>query len=458
MIGNRTTAAPRVMVISIIILIILYLGMYLYPGSFIEPESIYTTTATLYIILNAFYLYEYKRENLFCFEFLFAIAYFLCCFLGPLFFNPNLEFDSFTFPVEPELANKTYIVSLLGYLFYMLGVCLRNNPTTQIQGYNFIMSESTAKWLNYICLFFIGMTIAKGGTALLTLYSNPVPGQIGRFGDWGGDFTYALYSYVVSIVANFSLKSTKKTSFLAFLKSLKPLFIFNTLIIIIPLVISGLRSSLLQVVIPLVLGYSLFIRKIPVKFILIGAVAAFFMLSIIGLTRQGDVYDSYNTDTLSYLRDFGSANFAEAYFVNYSTYTDATGGSNMLFQVLSVVPFLQSIMLNFIDVNSVAPGSSRFFTDAMNVTWGGIGTNMIGDLIYSFGITGMLIAMFVWGAFLRWLNLGKSPYRLVMLLMFTGNAIFAPRVEYSYVMRSVSFAFLLLFVVVKCTKPIKYKL
>lgn len=44
-------------------------------------------TGILFLIMNICYLYKYRRNQLICFEFLFAIAFFLCSFLTPYIYS-----------------------------------------------------------------------------------------------------------------------------------------------------------------------------------------------------------------------------------------------------------------------------------------------------------------------------------------------------------------------------------
>lgn len=45
-------------------------------------------------------------------------------------------------------------------------------------------------------------------------------------------------------------------------------------------------------------------------------------------------------------------------------------------------------------------------------------------------------------------NAHNSPYALAALMTVSGNAIFAPRVEYCYILRSVSYTVIFLFIII----------
>ena len=114
----------------------------------------------------------------------------------------------------------------------------------------------------------------------------------------------------------------------------------------------------------------------------------------------------------------------------------------MIQQTLSIIPFFQSIILSFVSKDNFAPKSSKFFTESfMDSTQGGLGTALIGDIYYSFGIVGVIILMFLIGLLVNKLSRApNSPYAI-------GNALFAPRVEYCYILRSLSYTIIFLYII-----------
>ena len=121
----------------------------------------------------------------------------------------------------------------------------------------------------------------------------------------------------------------------------------------------------------------------------------------------------------------------------------------MILQTLSIIPFFQSIILSFVSKDNFAPNSSKFFTESfMDSTQGGLGTALIGDIYYSFGIVGVIILMFLIGLLVNKLSRAhNSPYAIALLIMFSGNALFAPRVEYCYILRSLSYTIIFLYII-----------
>lgn len=76
----------------------------------------------------------------------------------------------------------------------------------------------------------------------------------------------------------------------------------------------------------------------------------------------------------------------------------------------------------------------------MDSTQGGLGTALIGDIYYSFGIIGVVVLMFLIGLLVNKLSrTHNSPYAMALLIVLAGNALFSPRVEYCYILRSLSY-------------------
>lgn len=179
--------------------------------------------------------------------------------------------------------------------------------------------------------------------------------------------------------------------------------------------------------------------------------AGYIFMVFIGLIRSGDTGGDLGQDSLflTFVYDFVSANGANSFLIDYTDKYGITGGSNMILQTLSIIPFFQSIILSFVSKDNFAPNSSKFFTESfMDSTQGGLGTALIGDIYYSFGIVGVIILMFLIGLLVNKLSRAhNSPYAIALLIMFSGNALFAPRVEYCYILRSLSYTIIFLYII-----------
>lgn len=414
-------------------------------------DSFIPLTIFFYVVSNVLYLSRFKKENLFCFELLFAIAFFLCSFISP-FVLPLLDsWHSRVFIDTNELQIKCYAVSYLGYLAYLLGLSVnRSSSDMHENSLRFIFDRKTVQTSNIICFLFIVLFYLNGGTKMWTLYvdSQNMSDLSERLGSWGQFLSYAMYIYVVCIVTTFQGQNIENRSITSFVKSIPVLFYINTISLVVPLLFSGYRSNALQLLIPGLMIYSIAVKRIKTSQLFVILMIGFVILQIIGYTRSGDRLTGAEIDTASLMRDFIPANGANSYLISYVDQHGPTWGSNMLLPILSIVPYLQSIALSIVDRSSLAPVSSSFYTKEFD-SWSGLGTNIIGDLYYSFDLWGVVILMFVYGVFLKKISNYKSPYQMVLFAMFTGNALFAPRVEYCYIIRTMTWGAFLMWLIIK---------
>ncbi len=411
-------------------------------------------TGILFLIMNICYLYKYRRNQLICFEFLFAIAFFLCSFLTPYIFPLLDSYEGRTFIATDYNTARVYCIAFIGYCAYMFGLCCIKDNNQDEHGtiwYQLSFNNASCRYSNILCFIFILLFYLYGGSRIITLYSDLTGDLHNRYGAWGEYMTYAMYAYTISIVINFSRIGQQTSSMFSFFKNLPLLFYINSLLFVVPLLISGLRSVALQLLIPLVMTYGIMIKRINSIKVFVLILAGYTFMVYIGLTRSGDVGGDLGKDSLflTFVYDFVSANGANSFLIDYVDKYGTTGGSNMILQAASIVPFLQSIILLFISKDAFAPNSSKLFTESfMDSSQGGLGTALIGDIYYSFGIVGVVLLMFLIGLLVNKLSRAhNSPYAMSLLIVLAGNALFAPRVEYCYILRSLSFTIIFLYLI-----------
>lgn len=434
---------------------LIYLLIHIADYKGIQGSWFVPITTFFYIVINVAYLYKYRKNQLICFELFFAISFYLCSFLTPYIFPYINSFSGRIFIDTPYNQVKVYGVSFIGYCLYFYGLLSYNNKNINKDlRFDISFNMKSIAYSNILCLFFIFVFYITGGSRLLTLYSDSASNLNQRFGVWGEYMNYAMYAYMITTVITFMNLKGKIFNLNSLFKNIPLLYYINTILLVLPLLISGLRSSTVQLLIPMLMMYGIAIKQLkPFKvlgIILIGYIVMLF----IGMTRLGDTSIQNNNTNISYFLDFIPANGANSFFIDYVDNNGFTGGSNMLMQLISIIPFMQSFVLIFIDHNDLAPVSSAFFTDSfMNSTQGGLGTGLIGDIYYSFGFIGILLLMFVLGLLVRLLsNNKKSPYSLVMSMVLSGNAFFAPRVEYCFILRSLAYVSILMWFILKISR------
>lgn len=430
-----------------IIISIIY-GLIFYGYIDTDFDLLYTF-ATMGVYLASNILYFWKKKNIVNFEFFFALAFFCACFLTYFIVKEGEGFAYFTFSSNPSLV-RGIALAMVGYHCYLCGL-LSIKTTYKSKKINIDslrMSKNAAFWSNIICILTFCIFIAFGGINVLYIYS----GEASREGDYMGVLLYWILAYSVAAFANFSsMNFDTSKGVIANVFSFDKLFVINTLIITIFLLMSGYRSQAMQVILPLLICFSVFVKQISARNVFVILICGMMLMVIIGMTRSGGEFES-DLSYITYFRDFNAANSSLGFFIDEVERKGITGGSNYIPQVLSIVPYLQSIVSNFVDFDTFATPSSRYFTWNFDSD-SGLGTNIIADIYYTFGFVGVVVLMFILGRMCTVFSTYKNKYYFLVYIIFTGNAIFSARVEFPYVLRMLAWGCLFLFAVIFFSKP-----
>lgn len=428
------------MILQIILLFLSYLILLLFDVSF-SNISFYAVTTVFYWLITIEYLAKYKRNSLFCFELFFAISFWLCSLSYPFFQEYFSKYQLRLFSYSTHVMSKAYIIAMVGYLSYMFALCFHRIKEFEVPS-RFYVRKDVCSIVNISCFCLVISIFLLGGGSLLTAYSDNSGNAANRFGSFGGVMGFATIFYLISIVTNFLCEKEEED---ISLKTFQPLFYVNTVIMIAYPLLSGLRSAAIQLMIPLVMMYGFYIKIIKPKQMMLLLLSGFILMVVIGFSRSGGEIKVLNVVDL--FRDFIGADGALLYMVDHVDNNGCIYGSNMLFQILSVIPFLQSTISLFTNRIDFAPASSKLYTNDLG-NGSGLGTNIIADLYYSFDLIGVIFFMFLLGYVLKRLStICNGHYSLLLLLVLSGNALFAPRVEYFYIIRSMSFGVIFLWII-----------
>lgn len=186
-------------------------------------------------------------------------------FLNTLYIFLLDNYQGRTFVATDYNTFRVYCIAFIGYCAYMFGLCCIKDGNQNRPGtiwYQYFFNNATCKYSNILCFIFVVLFYLTGGSRLITLYSDVASDLNQRYGAWGEYMTYAMYAYTLSIVINFSKIGPYTASLISFFKNLPFFFYINSLLLVVPLLISGLRSSALQLLIPLIMMYGITIKRI----------------------------------------------------------------------------------------------------------------------------------------------------------------------------------------------------
>ena len=220
--------------------------------------------------------------------------------------------------------------------------------------------------------------------------------------------------------------------------------------------ISGYGSQAIQLLFPVAMMYVTYIKPIPLKRLIVLMSFGVALMIVIGFTRIGESVSLSGTDSTEYFRDYLMEGAGGVWLLEYTEQNGPTWGSNAILQMVSFIPFAQSVLVAMFGKDAFTESSSMMFTNAFRDDGTGLGTNMIGDLYYTFGIIGIIVCMYLLGWALRKVLTPKGLYQLLILLLLVGNSVFSTRVEFFYLFRSLGFAVIFLFVMLSITSSKRY--
>lgn len=424
-------------------IILIYSVIFLYDCRIGFDLEFTLITIGIYVISN--YIYFRKKNDIINFEFFFCLAFFAASFLTYFIIEIGEGMAFFVFSTNPRSLVKGIALAMIGYHCYLCGLLPINKDIRYYtdNGFRILKTDKySAQIANCICLLMFFLFLYMGGIYILNRYK----GYSSEESLYQEGLFYWVLAYSVAVYTSFSsAKFSKSKGCIRNLLNLNRLFLVNTIIIIGIMVLSGYRSQAMQIIIPIFICYSVFVKSISSRSFLIILVVGLVMMIIIGMTRSGDQLEQEHS-TIGYLRDFNSANASLGFFVEEVDQRGVTGGSNYIPQTLSIIPYLQSIVGAFVDFKNFAMPSARFYTDTFD-TGSGLGTHIISDIYYTFGLIGVVLLMFLLGRVCRWLSTPRSKYKFLMYIIFTGNAVFASRVELLYGVRLLAWGCFLFYLV-----------
>lgn len=410
---------------------------------------------------SVYFLYKFRRNNIICFELFFFLAFLLATFQYPLLENQLNDYASrMFFSISDNLFIKGISIASLGYLFYLFGAFLPSKTNGgKIRNDNSHLNiKKLGAIFNYLTLITFTLIMSLGGYSLIFQYSEQ---NQDRWAGAGALWDYLWLFFIISSVLEFiRLERVGVKNMTTFLSQSEKVYLFIAFLNISFLLISGYRSELMFIMLPLLILYSIFIRKIKLMHLLIAIIIVFFVFNIVGEARDltggllkiDNILNSKNkfSDISSSMRDFLPANGALYNLIDYSDRYGITWGSNILFQVIAIIPFSQTIFINIFNINPGIYSSIIYTTNLSGSNYtSGLGTHIVGDLYYTFGLFGVLVFMFALGYGVSLLynkiliKKSNNIYSLIAFTVLFGNSLYSVRVEYFYIARAISLSIII---------------
>mgnify|MGYP000865101269 CR=1 FL=1 len=446
-------------------LLFIYLMVSYFTVDFAVAGVFPTAVLCSVIFLGAAYLFlrNRRRHYFLSFELFFFFVFFLVTYTFPLMaFNEDdllLLVD-----ISPYLVNKAVYLSTLGFMSYLLGATLLSKPHQEERDewkFNFEKYDlpKAAYLFNRITSVFVLLFFLVDGATLVMRYSNETTEVTG-----GYILPYVRVLFIISTVLEFSRLSWSQVATLRdTLQSVSLFYLFNIVSLLPFFLVIGYRSEFLVLALTVFVVYAMFIKPINKGLILILVVAGFWVMALLKFFRgfnDVDVNELQGEGAFTMIGIFSEFYIPSSTLYEFVFYVDANGptyGTNTLLHVLAFVPFLQSLVVKLFGIDVSAPAyqtSSDFISNYIlgeDRSWG-LGTHVIGDLYYTFGFSGVVIAMFVMGIIVSYLTeriIYRKQFNLVSVLFFivlTSQSFFFSRVEFFRPVRDLGLIFFIMLI------------
>ncbi len=408
----------------------------------------------LFIFQNLIFFLFKSNQSIICFEFFFAVSFFFVYFVHPTFYYPN-KFISivYNFKYNESIISKSTAIAYLAFTSYMLALTFKdkskNTSIPALQLEKLKISNNNFIGLLIISLILFLTYIACGGIShMKESYSGTANfNEVGLF-----SYISVLFQCFILIVASFAFTINSISS-----KTITIAYIF---LIVCLILFTGSRTLPLRLVLLLLLGFDLFVKRFKKGEVFIFAIFGTLILYFTMQTRNIGVLNGFRDFSLfsnlikkspfDLFSDLIMNNRNLYLLVDYADNIGHTGLSTQLRDLLSPVPFLFKFVNNFLNIpNEFAVSGSlpTFITFGDKSEWG-MGTSLVGEAYLSFGTIGTVISFMLIGLLIRKTRIAMAynKYALLVYFLCTSQAIFYPRSTLFYDYRILVWSLLTLYI------------
>lgn len=389
---------------------------------------------------------------------IFAVSFYFTNFVYPVFIYPVFpDFSLFSFGFNYNVITKSTALALLAYSCFGFGYNkIKNNATRNyklIDNYQLFPIKILNRWRWIVILSFVLFYLMGG----YEMFEHTYQVAVAR-----GNLLPRLMNVLIVPI------NVLATTFILREISNKRINIWNLIfcVVCISLMLTGTRTFPLMLLTILFYIYCNFkqLSKISVYLFMLGGVI---IMSLVGEMR-GEGINLANLGNYNLKDDFsiGYWNMMSDLIINnrnlyvlydYVQDVDVTYGLTMLSNILSPIPFLQSLFVNLTGIPDYILGSATFST---YLTLGpnpslGLGTNLLGDVYLSFGLFGVIILFYFLGYFINYLRQKTFKgfyFQTIVYFAMIGDCVYFCRSSYLGNLRTIIWAIVLGYLVVRIYK------
>lgn len=376
------------------------------------------------------------RENYFTFNTLFLLSFFFVNFLYPVFIFP---IDPEYFPVYKlsfnfDVITQATSLALVGSCSYILGISAlaKKEVRPSVVG--------TSK-INYIIevldkglVILFSLILLFGGVNLFRLtfgatFAIP-PGIL---------ILFQIVLCLILILHFYRFRGSKTVK--PIVKHFNRVSSIIVILFCFTFTFTGDRGPVIQIILTLVCLYSVYIKPIRLKLLLVLVTTGMFALTFISYARTDDV--TAKTGLTGFInRGFENTQINSFFdigmdlivnnrnlYVGYE-YVNQYGisyGTGIITAVFAPFPFLPTLISELAFSKKPSElATSTIITEQAGATYG-LGTNLIADLYMNFGTVGVIFFMFLLGYLIRIFSRGSNINYIISYIFMVSFAIYLPR-------------------------------
>lgn len=230
--------------------------------------------------------------------------------------------------------------------------------------------------------------------------------------------------------------------------------------------LAGERGQLVQMLIVLGVGYTMFIRPIGLYQMVVSIFITAIVFSFIALSRSalGAV------EVMQAFGEFGiwsvSTNLAQSAITLYEGINVVQNNGGYFYgqlwisQILGVIPFLQSLFVSLTGLSTDELNSANKIAQHIlgDIRHTGFGTSFVADIYMNFGVPGLIVISALFGCFLKkmanWIS-GRHGYeKFIIALVVFSLVIYIPRSSIMFLLRPVIWTWILGFLLMRVKRVI----
>lgn len=364
-----------------------------------------------FIILLTFLLEQRLKDNNWLrFDVVFLIGYTIVHFQIPFLASLGVEPSNPSFIwLDKSVVNYSTWLSLISITLWIFGYSIISKKIKN--GNNVVDLKINYKFYDFLLIIvFLGFISTVGRNFLNGAYN---------VNSWGAGATYFLLILKILVylrVIYFFKELNKNISIKNIFKKLFSNKIFITILLAYSLLffLTGSRGEILRIALVLAFSYSIFIKRIPLKFIIVSLIIGSIIFTLMGLGRgrEANNLDDKNILERGYAQlqeKNENINFTEelasSIRIQYraiSTVPDSYPylyGVTYLPTIIGAIPFASGYFVKSFNIPDAYLDSANFFTylgQGNNVTFGE-GSEILADIYINFGKWGVFLIMFIFG-------------------------------------------------------------